>query len=265
MRLITLTTDFGYQDGFAGVLHGVMLSRLPSARIVDVTHGVPRGDVRAAAFVLASSIDYFPPDSIHVVVVDPGVGSERSPLAIRRGRGFLVGPDNGVFGRVLSGSVRWAARRIEHPKARLPEVSATFHGRDIFAPAAAWLAGGGRFDRLGPRVAKPKLMPWTDPVAERDGWRGEVVYVDRFGNATTNLPNALLADPPGAQWRVRLPGRRSCPVGPCYAAVVPGRPVVVPGSDGLLEIAVNQGNAAAELGLGVGLSIGLRRIGANRQ
>lgn len=264
MRLITLTTDFGYQDGFAGVMRGVILSRLPSARIVDLTHGVPRGDIRAAAFIVASCISHFPPDCIHVVVVDPGVGSERAPLAIRHGRGFLVGPDNGVFGLVLARSGAWSARRIEHPAARLPRVSATFHGRDIFAPAAAWLARGRRFDRIGPRVTDLVQLPWPEPVVERGAWVGEIIHVDGFGNATTNLSNTLLTEGAGTGWRMVLPGGRRCPIASCYAAVKPGRPVVVPGSDGWLEVAVNLGHAARDLGLELGQKVRLRRLRERR-
>jgi S-adenosylmethionine hydrolase len=195
-----------------------------------------------------------------MVVVDPGVGSSRAPLAIRCERRYLVGPDNGVFELVLQEAKRWTARQIERAAARLPETSATFHGRDIFAPAAAWLARGGAFHRIGPKVAELTHLSW--PVARQDGssWVGEVIHLDTFGNALTNLPNACVGDDAPDSWEISLPRRKRGLLHDCYAAVPPGEPVVVRGSTGWLEIAINQGSAAERLGLIVGSLVRLQRV-----
>lgn len=260
MRVITLTTDFGDSDWFVGVVKGVILARAPQAHLVDITHRVPRGDVTAAAFILRNAVPWFPANSIHVAVVDPGVGSARAPLAIRWGEGFLVGPDNGLFGPLLEQKPGWLARRIAHPDARLPELSATFHGRDIFAPAAAWLAQGGDFDQIGPQVAAPETVQLPRAQPEPDGFHGQVVYVDGFGNAITNLPNQALGPEAAGRWEVRLPDGTCVKLGPCYAAVPPGYPVAVPGSTGYVELAVNGGSAAQALGLKPGAPVRFRRL-----
>jgi S-adenosylmethionine hydrolase len=259
MRLITLTTDFGEADWFVGVLKGVVLARAPHATVVDITHQVPPGDLTAAAFVLLNTVPWFPPDAIHVAVVDPGVGSDRAPLAIRWGEGYLVGPDNGLFGPLLELKPGWTARRIVHPDARLTEVSATFHGRDIFAPAAAWLARGGDFDQIGPLVGAPVRLQLPQPHAQADGFQAQVLYVDRFGNAITNLPNQALGSEVRGKWEAELPDGQRCPVAPCYSAVSAGSPVAVCGSSGYVELAVNLGSAAQALGLKPGIPIRFRR------
>ncbi len=252
--VITLTTDFGLQDPFVGIMKGVLLGRCPRARIVDLTHAVPPGDVRAGAFVLLSAYRFFPRGTVHVAVVDPGVGSDRAALAARTSDAYFVGPDNGLLSWALAGAADVEVRRLEKPRLWLQPVSATFHGRDLFAPVAAHLAGGGGLTDVGPRVETWVRLPWPEPRPIRSGWRGEVVYVDRFGNAITNLP-ATLALEPSPPAHLRLPGRRRVFLGAFYRAVPPGQPVVVPGSSGLLEIAVNAGNAAKTLGLRVGTQV----------
>lgn len=254
--LLTLTTDFGLQDPFVGVMKGVILARCPGACIVDLTHGLPPGDVRAGAFALLTAHRFFPPGTVHVAVVDPGVGSGRPAVAARTPAAFFLGPDNGLLSWALSRVEPVEVRRLENARLWLQPVSATFHGRDVFAPVAAYLAGGGRFETVGPRVTNWVRLPWPAPGKTSAGWRGEVVYVDRFGNAITNLPATALAGPMSGAC-VQLPARRRVPLGAFYQAVPPGRSVAVPGSSGFVEIAINGGNAARALRLRVGTPVTL--------
>jgi S-adenosyl-L-methionine hydrolase (adenosine-forming) len=244
---IALLTDFGRQDVYAGVLHGVIAGIAPEARVIDLTHDVPPQDVRAGAFLLLTAYRYFPPGTIFVVVVDPGVGTARAILALRAGAYTFVGPDNGVL--------RWAvedaggaeeAVRVEEPAYHLPDVSHTFHGRDVMAPAAAHLARGVPLGALGPPAGPLSGAPFPRPVEVAGGLAGEVLYVDRFGNAITNLPPA-----PGI---VRVAGQ-AVPRGRAYADGIPGRPLALVGSAGLIEVAVPGGSAAAALGAGPGTPV----------
>lgn len=252
MQAITLTTDFGARDWFVGAVKGVILSRHPRAVLVDLTHEVPPGDVRAAAFTLRNAFRTFPPGTVHVAVVDPGVGGPRAGLAARADGRFFVGPDNGVLEWALRETRSPERRRIENPRLHLPAVSATFHGRDVFAPVAAYLSQGNRFERVGPRVQDWVQLPWPEPERTAAGARGQIVYVDRFGNAITNLPCVDLDDSTQHSDRVQLASGRQVPFGSHYASVPPGQPVAVCGSSGFLELAVNGGSAAATLGLQVG-------------
>ena len=252
--VITLTTDFGLQDPFVGIMKGVILGRCPRARIVDLTHAVPPGDIRAGAFVLLTAGRFFPRRTVHLAVVDPGVGSDRAALVARTPDAYYVGPDNGLLSWTLATASHVEVRRLEKPRLWLQPVSATFHGRDIFAPVAAHLAGGGDFADVGPHVENWARLSWPEPRPIRSGWRGEVVYVDHFGNAITNLP-ASLALEPSPPAHLRLPGRRRVRLGAFYRAVPPGQPVAVPGSSGFLEIAIHGGHAAKTLGLRVGTKV----------
>ncbi len=255
MRVITLLTDFGLDDWFVGTMKGVILERQPGAQIVDVSHGIPPGAIRAGAFALMAACRFFPKQSVHVAVVDPGVGGQRAAVAVQTRTCFLVGPDNGVLSWALRGEEVVAAHRIENPRLGLKTVSRTFHGRDVFAPAAAYLASGGRIHRLGPSVDTLAALPWPEPERTRLGWRGEVLYVDRFGNLITNLPETLAAGV-SAPLNVHS-GRRTFPVASHYGAVERGRPVAVFGSTGYLEVAICDGNASQTLRLGEGSLIEL--------
>jgi hypothetical protein len=241
-------TDFGDRDGFAGVMKGVILGICPSARLVDLTHAVEPGDVRGGALLLWAAVPYFPAETIHLAVVDPGVGGARDPLAIRAGGQTLVGPDNGLL---WAGAARLGTpegRRIENPTYRLSHVSRTFHGRDLFAPAAAHLARGAPWESLGPVAPDP--VRWEVPAARPGpaGVFGEVLHVDRFGNAITNLTPDDVSGL-GERWWLEV---GSVVVeGPVthYGAVAQGEPLVVLGSLGFYELAVNRGSAAARYGV----------------
>lgn len=266
--LITLTTDFGLQDHYVGVMKGVIAGIAPQARVIDLCHAVPPQDIARGAYVLAASCRYFPPGTIHVAVVDPGVGSERRALAVEAGGWRWVAPDNGLLGWVfealaelglavgapegpawrLGGGAR--AVVLEAREYQLPERSQTFHGRDVFAPVAAHLAKGVPLQRLGPPTATLLRLPRRLPERTPTGWRGEVLHLDRFGNLVTNLRAAHCL---GGACRVRVAGREIAGLSPSYAAMAELGAII--GSDGYLEIAVPGGNAAALLGAGPGTPV----------
>jgi S-adenosylmethionine hydrolase len=258
MRCITLTTDFGPADWFVGVMKGVIAGLAPEARVIDLTHGVPAGDVAAGAYALAAGCRHFPKGTIHVAVIDPGVGGPRHAVAAKTADYLFLGPDNGVLSLALARERVRQVRRIENTTWFRRPVSPTFHGRDVFAPVAARLARGGNFTRVGPPTDHWVRLPWPEPARQGPVVRGEVVYVDRFGNLITNIPQKMLGRVP-ASWRVFLPHRAPVPVAESYQAVPPGRPVALVGSSGFLEIAVNGGAAARKLGLRRGAAVALRR------
>jgi S-adenosylmethionine hydrolase len=248
-RVVTLLTDFGTRDGYVAAVKGVLLARCPGAILVDVTHAIPPGDVAAAAFVLAQAAPHFAAGTVHLVVVDPGVGSDRRAIACAIGAQLYVAPDNGVLTRVLEAEESPRAHEISRQALRLASVSNVFHGRDLFAPAAAHLASGAPLAALGPALPGASLVraAWPEPRLEADGGEGQVIYVDRFGNLVTNLP----LDPRAAQGVATVAGRE-VPVRRTYSDVAPGALVAVRGSSGLLEIARNRGSAADALGVGPG-------------
>jgi S-adenosylmethionine hydrolase len=249
MTVVTLTTDFGLTDPFAGIMKGVIARRAPGATIIDITHGIPPQDVLAGALVLEQALPYFPAGTVHVAVVDPGVGTERRPLCIELEDGFLVGPDNGLLSLAAT---RSAIRRIVHCTEEglfLSPRSATFHGRDVFGPLAGALASGTAVAALGTEVGDMERLEL--PAALRDGAaiRGQVIYIDHFGNLVTNVREQMLAGLRGV--RIGIRGAR-LGVSPSYAAVASGAPVAVVNSWGLLEIAVRDGSARERLGAEVG-------------
>jgi len=258
MRLITLTSDFGQDDWFVGSMKGVILSRHPRAAVVDLTHGVPRGDVCAGAFTLLAAFRCFPPDTIHVAVVDPGVGSPRPAIAVRTADYFLVGPDNGLLSFALAHQQVKGVRRVQNERLFRHPVSRTFHGRDVFAPIAAHLSAGGAFASIGPAAKDWIRLPWPKPQRTGAGWAGEVIYVDHFGNAITNLANALFAASREEDWEIRLSRGRHCSLARYYEAVPRGQLAGFPGSSGFLELAVNAGNAARQHGLKTGFPVRVR-------
>ncbi len=257
--LITLTSDFGVRDPFVGIMKGVLLSICPSARLVDLTHEIPPQDILAGGRALAAAAPFFPAGTVHLAVVDPGVGTARRAIAVRAGGSYLVGPDNGLFTFALEGD-GWTAVSLTAPEYRLAEVSRTFHGRDVFAPAAAYLASGVPLERLGPAVSDPERLRLPGCRLEGGELLGEVLDADRFGNLLTSIPAARLTEIPGAGGLVlELAGHRLVgPVG-AYAEGSEGEPAVIVGSTGRLEIFVKAGSARDHLGARRGAIVRVRR------
>lgn len=252
--IITLTTDFGAAAPYAAALKGVILTLNPAARLVDLSHQVPPQDVRHAAFFLASAVPHFPRQALHVVVVDPGVGSDRALLYVEVGGHRLLAPDNGCWTMIEGGGEPRVIRLAERRFWREP-VSATFHGRDVLAPVAAHLSLGVSPEQLGPPVREWVRLKWHDPARGPEGLTGEVVFIDDYGNLITNIPAAALPEGTDRPGHVTVAGR---PVGRrvrSYAEALPGTPVALVSSGGLLEIAVPYGSAARLLGAAVGAPV----------
>ncbi|MGN6563641.1 MAG: SAM hydrolase/SAM-dependent halogenase family protein [Thermomicrobiales bacterium] len=253
--IITLLTDFGTRGIYAGVLHGVIARLCPGATVVDLTHEVTPQAIREGAFLLAAAYRYFPLETVHVAVVDPGVGTARRAIALDvPGAGRFVGPDNGLFTPILEAHVEVAARQItSRVFGHGGVVSNTFHGRDIFAPAAAVLAGGAAFTAIGPALDRASLVrlpnfwaTWETRAALGGVVRGEVVHIDRFGNLITNIRRDLFAALPPtalAAARVRTRHHDCAGIATTYGEQPPGTIVALFGSAGVLEIARVNGRA----------------------
>lgn len=247
--IITLTTDFGWADGYVGAIKGVVYSLLPRAQVVDITHDVPPFDVAHGAFVLAQATPFFPPETVHVGVVDPEVGGARRGVVVAHRRRFYVGPDNGLFTPFLTADA--VVRELTNPDLFLPTAAPTFHGRDLFAPTAAHLAGGLPMEECGPLVADPARLPDWDVRLTDGAFFTAVIHVDRFGNCITALPAARLDELGSGPVRIQAPGLPPLPLSRTYADVAGGQPLALIGSHGMVEIAVREGSAAA-LGLARG-------------
>jgi len=244
MTIVTLLTDFGTADSYVAEMKGVLATYAPSATLIDITHDVSPGDVRAAQYILSRTWMFYPEGTVFVAVVDAGVGTDRRVLgAARFGRYFLA-PDNGLLS-FLSMNATFISIPV------LPEAAPTFHGRDVFAPAAGVLANGGSLESLGPAITDPVQQPLPIPTTDRDAVVGEVVYVDRFGTLISNItPNALKD---GAT--IFVGGEDVGPLRRTFADVAPGELVAFTGSGGTVEIAVRDGSAMRTLGLGVGAEV----------
>ncbi len=248
-RVVTLTSDFGTADGYVGEMKGALLTLVPDITIVDITHDIEPQDVHSARLLVERCWERFLPGTVHVVVVDPGVGSARAALAVESRERFLLGPDNGVLSAALAVS---GARTVALPVP--PEASATFHGRDVFIPAAARLLMGTPFSALGPRLEHPVVHREPEPLpVPGGGLVGEVVHADRFGNAVTNLR----PETDGGHWVVEAAGRRLRFVR-TYADASVGEALALIGSSGRLEVAVRNGHAARTLGLARGARVTFR-------
>ncbi len=241
--LLTFTTDFGTRDHYAGAMKGVVATVAPDVRVVDITHDVPSFDIAAGAFAIAQAYPCFPEGTVHVVVVDPGVGSSRRPIAVQAGGHLFICPDNGVLSLVAESADVFKARliRLRHGLAAL---SRTFHGRDLFAPVGARLAAGLPFEEVGPEVADFTLLPATNPANSA----GRILYVDGYGNLVTSIRERDL--PVGAC--LAIAGTRICLRAESYASVPSDRLFLIAGSSGFVEISLNRGSAANALGVRAG-------------
>jgi S-adenosylmethionine hydrolase len=256
--IISLTTDFGSKDWFVGTMKGVILGINPSALPVDICHEIAPGDIRAGAFTLAASCRFFPSGSVHLAVIDPGVGSARGMIAVKTADYVFVGPDNGVLSWALRQERIQSLHSLENKTYFLDGLSQTFHGRDIFAPVAAHLTRGIPIEDLGPRRKDFTRIAWPRLRRHRGGIQGEVVYVDRFGNAITNLDAGSVSTRTQSGAQVVVNNKWICPLAACYSAVPAGAAVAVLGSSGFLEIAINSGSAAMQFGIRPGDAVNLR-------
>jgi S-adenosyl-L-methionine hydrolase (adenosine-forming) len=252
MALVTLTTDFGLRDPFVGIMKGVILSRAPQARLVDLTHDIGPQDVLAGALVLRHATPYFPAGTIHVAVVDPGVGGSRRPLCVETTAGLLVGPDNGLLSLAAPPAEVRGIIHLTDERFFLSPRSATFHGRDVFAPVAAALACGTPPAALGAPADDLVRLDVPEPHREAGAITGRVLYADHFGNLVTNVPESALADLDRGRLTLRAGSTVLTGIHGSYASVATGHPVAVVGSWGLVELAVRDGSARAALGLDVG-------------
>jgi hypothetical protein len=252
--IVTLITDFGLKDGNVGVMKGVILRYAPAAQIVDLSHLIAPQDIREAALILVRSAPYFPPGTVHVVVVDPGVGTSRRPVAVRLGEQYFVGPDNGVITLFLEHAERagWQVQAVwlDQPQFWLAEVSDVFHGRDIFAPVAAQLAAGVLLENLGTPINDLQRLDLPRPEPTPTGWRGQVIHLDHFGNISTNLHREHLL--PGRQVTVRLAGVQIAGLVRTFGERPAGELIALFGSTGSLFVAEVNGNAARRLAVRLG-------------
>lgn len=267
--IVALLTDFGNEDSYVGSVKGAILSYIDDANIVDIAHDIPRHDVEAGAWCLASAFRAFPRGTVFLAVVDPGVGSERRGLALEAGGYRFVGPDNGLFTHILLENDGHDVRSITNRALMRPEVSATFHARDVFAPVAGRLAQGVPLYDVGPAVDDPVLLPVS--IMRQNGpgeWEANVLHTDRFGNLTTSLYgrdlDAILEgvgqDPTEV---VIVVAGTVIPLVRTYADVAEGEACALMGSSGRLEIAVNRGSAAEVLGAGKTTAVRVRTLGAS--
>jgi S-adenosylmethionine hydrolase len=256
-RLITLTTDFGYKDPFVGIMRGVILSIAPGATIVDLTHGIEPQDIRGAALALNYAAPFFPPGTVHGAVVDPGVGSERRPILIECEDAFFIGPDNGVLSFAAAQKKVKRVVELANPRYYLKPVSSTFHGRDIFAPAAAHLACGVAVGDFGPSLDEWTRLEWPEVAKSGGEIRGEVIYIDHFGNLITNVSVRDLEALGREQLVVSLAEITIQGLAQNYSSAVKDYTALL-NSWGLLEISCFNGRADQRSGADVGDPVHVR-------
>jgi len=264
MQVLSLTTDFGDQDGYVGVMKGVISGIVDQVQLIDISHKIRPQDVFQGALILADHAFYFPQGTVHLVVVDPGVGTARRPIAARIGGHLFVAPDNGVLSAVMEIAEEQGEEisivHVDNAQYWLPRQSNVFHGRDIFAPVAGHLAAGVVLDQVGTAITDPVRIRIPKAVQVEGGADGEVIGIDHFGNQASNIPLAFFPEggDPG-QWQVEIGGRKIDGLVKTFGARPAGSLIALFGSTDYLDIAVVNGSAAAELGVGVGAGVRLRR------
>jgi S-adenosylmethionine hydrolase len=258
--LVTLTTDFGLADHYAGTMKGVLLSRCPGIRIIDISHEIAPFSIYSGAYTIDQAAPYFPRGTIHVVVVDPGVGTARKPLLVEALGQLFIAPDNGVLSMVVSRDNQAKAREITNRDLWLSSVSSTFHGRDIFAPVGAALASGATQPRdVGPMLARMEVLPDIYPQEIKSGrWQGKLLSVDRFGNAITNFSVAEFSRIASARFKLRVGSRRVADFRNTFGEALGGLCFAYFGSSGYIELGAKQQSAAALLKARPGDPITLR-------
>jgi S-adenosyl-L-methionine hydrolase (adenosine-forming) len=250
MPLLTLLTDFGTEDYYVAAVKGTVLRLAPGTELVDVSHQIPPGDVERAAFLLAAAAPAFPAGTVHLAVVDPGVGSGRRILVARTAAAWFVAPDNGLLTPLLNGAL--AIRAVEKSDLFLPGPGQTFHGRDRFAPVAAWLLRGEPETNLGPEIGDPVRLIAPPPRREPQWITGRVIHVDRYGNLVTDIPAAWL---PAAPCRAEVNGRTAARRASHYAEIPAGEPALLPGSLDTVELSLNGEDLSRHWGVGRGAEV----------
>lgn len=255
--VITLTTDFGVQDHYVGVLKAVLISIAPDARLIDVSHQIPPQDIMAGAWVVRNTAMLYPPDSVHLVVVDPGVGTARKPVALRINDQYFVGPDNGIFS-LIADSHNYQAVELTNPDYWLPNPSRTFHGRDVFAPVAAHLSRGVPLNDLGKPSEQLETYRWAVPISDKDGIQGWIVHIDHFGNLISNIPEKMIREAAAvADLKIYVGNTILEEIVDTFGDVEEGEPAAYIGSSGVLEVAINKGSARQMLGVEKGAQISI--------
>jgi S-adenosyl-L-methionine hydrolase (adenosine-forming) len=257
MRIITLLTDFGLKDGYPGVMKGVIYGIAPEVNIADITHIIAAQNIHEGALALSRSYHYFPDGTIHVAVVDPGVGTARRPIAAQVGSHIFVGPDNGLFTYVLSEAAQknWLVRiyHLNKQEYWLPGISHVFHGRDVFAPVAAHLASGILIDEIGERVYDPVVFRVPAPIRTAYGWQGEITSVDHFGNLSSNILENHLSELKNP--KVKIGGYSIPEIVSTFGDRAPGSLIALIGTDHDLSVAIVNGDAMHSLKLDLGAII----------
>jgi S-adenosyl-L-methionine hydrolase (adenosine-forming) len=254
--IITLTSDFGYKDPFVGIMKGVITAINPSAVVLDITHEINPQNIIEAAFTIGTSFAFFPHNTIHVVIVDPGVGSPRRPILVAADYNYFVGPDNGIFSRIYSLSESFTVINITAEHYFLPGKSSTFHGRDVFAPVAGWLSKGINITKFGDPVTDYVTIQMPEPIASSGNMiEGEVIYIDHFGNVITNVPAEKIDVPAGVNQlkkpKIVVKGIEA-PLKNFYSEAEDKGIYSLINSFGYLEFFVNKGNASLSFNIGVG-------------
>lgn len=255
--IVTLTSDFGHRDHYVGVMKAVVLGIVPHARLIDISHDIAPQDIMAAAWVTKNAAFMFPKGTVHLCVVDPGVGTNRRPIAIHLNGHYFVGPDNGLFSLVAE-QMPYEAYELTNTSFWRDIRSNTFHGRDIFAPVAAHLARGVPLVEMGTRVESMTYFRWAVPVADKDGIQGWVVHIDHFGNLITNISKELIKEAYGeTSLKIYVGSMSLREISPTFSSVPEGEPVAFIGSSGYLEIALNKGNASLMMNVPKGAAVSI--------
>jgi S-adenosyl-L-methionine hydrolase (adenosine-forming) len=252
--VITLTSDFGLTDSYVAQMKGVILNIIPSASIIDITHNINKFNIQMGAFILASTTPYYPKGTIHVAVVDPGVGTKRRALLIKTKKAYFIGPDNGLLLLAAEHQGIQSIHELTNPKFRLPEISGTFHGRDVFAPAAAYLEKGVKPERFGLKVDEPVRPEFARVKQAKDGIICKILHIDSFGNIITNISKAEA--PKAENLNIKFGDNQLIlKLKKTYGETKLNEPLALIGSHGFLEIALNRGNAADKYQAKAGMEI----------
>jgi S-adenosylmethionine hydrolase len=264
--LVTLTTDFGLADHYVGTMKGVLLSRCPGVRIADISHEIAPFSIYSGAYTIDQAAPYFPRGTIHIIVVDPGVGTARKPLLVEALGQYFIAPDNGVLSMIIGRDAKAKAREITNRDLWLSSPSSTFHGRDIFAPVAAALASGtANAEKVGPILARIDLLPGLDARQIKPGqWTGKLLSIDRFGNAITNFRIAAFSRLASSRFSLRVGTRRITSFQPTFGDAPTGLCFAYFGSSGYIELAVKEQSAAALLKAVPGDPVTLRLSGSEK-